>query len=56
MHPEAIIIVSISWILISLLGALPFWLNLDISFVDALFESVSGFTTTGATIFDDVEY
>lgn len=52
---DGFIIVSISWILISLLGALPFWLNLDISFVDALFESVSGFTTTGATIFDDVE-
>lgn len=52
---DGFIIVSISWILISLLGALPFWLGLDISFVDALFESVSGFTTTGATIFDDVE-
>ena len=52
---DGFIIVSISWILISLLGALPFWLNLNISFVDALFESVSGFTTTGATIFDDVE-
>jgi len=52
---DGFIIVSISWVLISILGALPFLIDLDISFWDALFESVSGFTTTGATIFDDVE-
>ena len=52
---DGLIIVSIAWILISILGAIPFYAALDISFIDALFESVSGFTTTGATIFDDVE-
>ncbi len=52
---DGFIIVSLSWIIISILGSIPFILDLDISFADALFESVSGFTTTGATIFDDVE-
>ena len=40
----------LGWIALSLLGALPYWLALDISYLDALFEAVSGFTTTGATI------
>ena len=52
---DGFMIVSLSWIIISILGALPFCLDLGLSFPDALFESVSGFTTTGATIFDDVE-
>lgn len=48
-------IVTISWILISLIGSLPFIINGDCNIVDAIFETVSGFTTTGATIFYDVE-
>lgn len=48
-------IVALSWIIISLIGALPFYLNNDASFIDSIFETVSGFTTTGATIFKDVE-
>ena len=48
---DGLIIVSIAWILISILGAIPFYAALDISFIDALFETVSGFSTTGATIF-----
>lgn len=48
-------IVAISWILISIIGAFPIYLNKDANFVDALFETVSGFTTTGATIFNNVE-
>lgn len=49
-------IVSLSWIGISLIGALPFVLSGEIkSFVDAFFETVSGFTTTGASILTDVE-
>lgn len=48
-------IVALSWILISIIGSFPIYLNGDASFVDALFETVSGFTTTGATIFNDVE-
>ena len=54
---EGFVIVSLSWILLSLLGCLPLWLCGDIpSFVDALFETVSGFTTTGASILPDVEH
>jgi len=52
---DGFVIVSLSWIIISILGALPFCLDLGLNFVDALFESVSGFTTTGATIFENVE-
>ena len=48
-------IVALSWIIISIIGALPIFLNKDASYIDALFETVSGFTTTGATIFKDVE-
>jgi len=48
---EGFVIVALSWIVISLIGALPFVLSGAIpSYVDALFETVSGFTTTGATI------
>ncbi len=47
---------ALSWILLALVGALPFWLSHEIpSFIDALFETISGFTTTGATILTNVE-
>lgn len=47
---------ALSWILLSFAGCLPFWLSGEIpSFIDAFFETVSGFTTTGATILSDVE-
>lgn len=52
---DGFIIVSLSWIIASIIGALPFVINKDLSFVDAFFETVSGFTTTGATVFTDVE-
>ena len=53
---DGFVVVSLSWIAISLLGALPFMFEgVTASYVDALFETVSGFTTTGATIFTDVE-
>ena len=53
---EGFVIVSLSWILMSLFGALPFWFSGEIpSFIDAMFEVVSGFTTTGATILPNVE-
>ena len=49
---EGFVITALSWIVISIFGALPFVFSGVIpSFVDALFETVSGFTTTGATIF-----
>lgn len=47
---------ALSWILLSLVGCLPFWLSGEIpNFADAMFETVSGFTTTGATILTEVE-
>lgn len=47
---------ALSWILLALVGAMPFWLSREIpSFINALFETVSGFTTTGATILTSVE-
>lgn len=53
---EGFVIVALSWIVMSLFGALPFVLSREIpSYVDALFEIVSGFTTTGASILSDVE-
>jgi trk system potassium uptake protein TrkH len=53
---EGFVIVSLSWIVLSLFGSLPFIISGSIpSFVDALFETVSGFTTTGASILSDVE-
>lgn len=53
---EGIAATSISWILISLFGALPFTFTGEIpNYIDALFETISGFTTTGASILSDVE-
>lgn len=53
---EGFVTVSISWILLSLVGAVPFVLTGEIpNYVDALFETVSGYTTTGATILTNVE-
>lgn len=53
---EGFAIVALSWILISIFGALPFCITGEIpSFIDAFFEMVSGFTTTGSSILNDVE-
>lgn len=53
---EGIMVTSLAWIVMSLVGAVPFVICREIpSFVDALFEIVSGFTTTGASILNDVE-
>lgn len=53
---EGFVIVALSWIVMSIFGALPFVLSKEIpSYVDAMFEIVSGFTTTGASILNDVE-
>ena len=53
---EGFVCVSFSWIVLSLLGCLPFYFSGSIpNFIDALFEIVSGFTTTGASILSDVE-
>lgn len=53
---DSFLVVTLAWTVFSLFGTLPFLLGgyCD-NFTDAFFESMSGFTTTGATIFDDVE-
>lgn len=57
LHPrEGFISVALSWIVLSLFGALPFVFSGTIpNYIDALFETVSGFTTTGASILPEVE-
>lgn len=53
---EGFVTVSLSWIVLSLTGALPFWLSREIpKYTDALFETISGLTTTGSSILSDVE-
>lgn len=53
---EGCVATALSWIVLSVFGAIPFVLTGEIPhFVDALFETVSGFTTTGASILSDVE-
>ena len=53
---DGFVVVSLGWILMSMLGALPFVISGDIpNYINALFETVSGFTTTGASILDDIE-
>jgi trk system potassium uptake protein TrkH len=52
---EGIIFLVVSYLLAIFIGAFPFWWITDISLYEALFESTSGLTTSGATIFEDVE-
>ena len=53
---DGFVVVSLGWVLMSMIGALPFVLSGDIPhYINALFETVSGFTTTGASILEDVE-
>jgi trk system potassium uptake protein TrkH len=53
---EGFVAVALSWIVLSLFGALPFYISGEIpSYTNALFETISGFTTTGASILEDVE-
>lgn len=47
---DGFVIAAMMWLAMSLLGSLPFTLGLDMQFADALFESASGYTTTGATV------
>ncbi|MCA9405215.1 MAG: TrkH family potassium uptake protein [Candidatus Omnitrophica bacterium] len=53
---DGLAIVGLSWIVLSALGALPLYLSQSApTYTDAFFETVSGFTTTGATVFTDIE-
>lgn len=51
---EGFVTVSLGWIILSIFGAIPFYFSKEIpNYLDAIFETVSGFTTTGATILND---
>ncbi len=53
---DGLAIVSLGWALVSLIGAIPIYFSeITITFIDAIFESVSGFTATGASVLSDVE-
>ncbi|MGD8592469.1 MAG: TrkH family potassium uptake protein [Gammaproteobacteria bacterium] len=52
---DGFLVVTVFWLMLGVLGALPFKLALNVSAVDALFESVSGLTTTGATVFSNLD-
>jgi trk system potassium uptake protein TrkH len=55
-NKDGFLLVSLSWICISLVGALPFYFSGAIpSYTDSFFETISGFTTTGASILNDIE-
>jgi trk system potassium uptake protein TrkH len=55
-YRDAMVIVSLGWIMFSFFGTLPFLISGSIpSFTDAFFETISGFTTTGASILSDIE-
>ncbi|NLB87957.1 MAG: TrkH family potassium uptake protein [Syntrophomonadaceae bacterium] len=55
-YREGFAIVTLSWIAVSFFGSLPYVVSGHVfSYADAMFETVSGFSTTGATIFSDVE-
>jgi len=52
---RAMLVTALGWVTISALGALPFTMSMGSSFLDAYFESVSGFTTTGITMFTGLD-
>ena len=52
---ESIVSVNFVWILLGIGGAIPLYLQTGIDFSSAFFEAISGFTTTGATVFSDIE-
>ncbi|WP_172960300.1 TrkH family potassium uptake protein, partial [Thermus scotoductus] len=50
---EVFAAVALLWLLVPALGAIPYWISGGLDYLDALFEAVSGFTTTGATVLSD---
>ncbi len=51
----AMLLCALGWVIVSLLGALPFMIGIEKSFIDSFFEAVSGFTTTGITVFTGLD-
>lgn len=55
-NKEGFVIVTVTWILFSIFGALPFYISGEVpSYIDAFFETVSGFTTTGSSVLTNIE-
>lgn len=54
-HRDGFAVVTLGWLTLGLFGVLPYELSHDLTFLDAFFESMSGFTTTGSTIIEQVE-
>jgi len=54
-HKQGMLIASLSWIIVSLIGSLPYLIGFQSGFVNSFFESVSGFTTTGITLLTELE-
>jgi len=52
---DSILIVNLLWILLGIVGAVPLFIYTDASYASSFFEAISGFTTTGATIYSDIE-
>ena len=52
---EALLMVAMSWIVAAVIGAIPYIMTGSLGIIDAIFESSSGFTTTGATVIQDIE-
>lgn len=53
---DGFIVVAVAWFLLSFFGCLPFWISREVpSLVDCFFETVSGFTTTGSSVIDNIE-
>ena len=52
---DSILVVNLMWLLLGIIGAIPLFLYTNISFASAFFEAISGFTTTGATVYSDIE-
>lgn len=53
---DGLFVVTVGWIMVSIVGAIPFYLSGSVnSIIDAIFESVSGFTTTGGTVIENID-
>lgn len=52
---DGLFIVGFAWILVSIFGAIPLYVGSNLDYVSSFFEIVSGFTTTGATVIEDIE-
>ena len=52
---DSILVVNLLWVILGIIGAVPLYLYSNITFASGFFEAVSGFTTTGATVYTDIE-